>query len=112
MLSSAQIAQFKNFGYVVVPEFTPLEYCESVIALARSELKKQIMPIEYDADTQYPGAPKSRSAEGGDTARRLLSATTRSAHLSGWATSEDLKGILHQVLGERIFYHNLITIAS
>lgn len=40
MLTSAQIVQFKNFGYAVVPEFTSLPFCESVIALARSDLKK------------------------------------------------------------------------
>lgn len=114
MLTSAQIAQFKNFGYLIVPDFTSLEYCESIIALARSDLKKQIMPIEYEADTHYPGAPKSRSAEGGNTARRLLNATQRSAHLMSWATSEHLKEILHQLLGEKIFlsqsHHNCIMV--
>jgi len=114
MLTSGQIAQFKNFGYLVVPEFTSMDYCESVIAMARSDLKRQIMPIEYEADVQYPGAPKSRTADGGDTARRLLNATTRSSYLSGWATSEPLKEILYQILGERIFlsqsHHNCIMI--
>jgi hypothetical protein len=46
MLTSSQIVQFKNFGYVVVPEFADLDYCETAVALARSELKKQVMPIQ------------------------------------------------------------------
>ena len=45
MLTPSQIFQFKNFGYLVVPEFTAIDYCESVIALARSDLKRQAMPI-------------------------------------------------------------------
>lgn len=114
MLTPSQIVQFKNFGYVVVPEFTPEEYCDSVIALARRDLKKQVMPIEYEADTCYPGAPLSRMAEGGNTARRLLSATQRSTQLVDWATSEPLKENLRQLLGERIFlsqsHHNCIMI--
>lgn len=114
MLTPSQIVQFKNFGYVVVPEFTPEEHCDSVIALARSDLKRQVMPIEYEADTCYPGAPLSRTAEGGNTARRLLSATQRSAQLVEWATSEPLKENLRQLLGERIFlsqsHHNCIMI--
>lgn len=114
MLTSSQIVQFKNFGYVVVPEFADLDYCEIAVALARSELKKQVMPIEYEADTHYPGAPKSRSAEGGNTARRLLGATQRSTQLVDWATSEPLTENLRQLLGERIFlsqtHHNCIMI--
>jgi len=114
MLTPSQIFQFKNFGYVVVPEFADLDYCEIVVALARSELKKQAMPIEYEADTHYPGAPKSRSEEGGNTARRLLSATQRSARLVDWATSEPLKENLRQLLGERMYlsqaHHNCIMI--
>lgn len=114
MLTSSQIVQFKNFGYVVIPEFADLDYCETTVALARSELKKHVMPIEYEADTHYPGAPKSRSAEGGDTARRLLGATQRSPQLVDWATSAPLKENLRQLLGEYIFlsqtHHNCIMI--
>lgn len=114
MLTSAQVVQFKNFGYVIVPEFASAEYCEDVVTLARRELKNQIMPIEYEADTLYPGAPQSRAAEGGDTARRLLRATQRSERLIEWATCEPLKAVLRQVLGENIFlsqsHHNCIMI--
>jgi phytanoyl-CoA hydroxylase len=112
MLTPSQIFQFKNFGYVVVPEFSPLSYCESVIAIARSDLKQQVMPIEYEADVCYPGAPLSRTAEGGNTARRLLRATQRNTKLMDWATSDSLKVILRQLLGEQIFlsqsHHNCI----
>lgn len=114
MLTPSQIFQFKNFGYVVVPEFTGIDFCDGVVALARSELKRQAMPIEYEADTHYPGAPQSRTAEGGNTARRLLNATQRSTQLLDWATSEPLTENLRQLLGERIFlsqsHHNSIMI--
>lgn len=112
MLTSAQILQFKNYGYVVVPEFSGSDFCESVVEFAKRELQQQALPIEYEADIHYPGAPASRAAEGGNTARRLLHAFKRSPLLSNWATSNSLKQILNQLLGEGVLlsqaHHNCI----
>lgn len=99
MLTSAQVLAFQRDGYVVVPGFSAPGFCEQVISFAKSELAREAMPIEFEADTRYPGAPESRSAEGGATARRLLMATARSPELLHWATSEPLKGLLLQLLG-------------
>lgn len=70
------------------------------------------MPIEFEADTQYPGAPLSRADEGGATARRLLMASSRHPMLLDWAIGDPLKGILHQLLGADVFlsqaHHNCI----
>lgn len=116
MLTPAQIFQFKNFGYVTVPEFTSLAFCERIVGIAKNELKKHAIPIEYEADIGYPGAPQSRAAEGGNTVRRLLNATRRDDQLVEWATSESLTKILRQLLGERIVlsqaHHNCIMIKT
>jgi len=112
MLKSEQIREFKEQGYLVLSGFSDGSFCESVVTLAKSELQRQAMPIEFEADTQYPGAPRSRTAEGGATARRLLMASQRHPMLLDWATTDPLKGILHQLLGADVFlsqaHHNCI----
>lgn len=112
MLTPAQIHQFKHAGYLVLPKFSSAHYCERVLALANSDLSKQVMPIEYEADVDYPGAPKSRTSEGGHTARRLLGAAQRDPLLREWATAAPLKAILQQLLSGKIFlsqaHHNCI----
>lgn len=112
MLRSEQIREFNEKGYLVLPRFASLQFCESVVALAKSELQQQAMPIEFEADTQYPGAPLSRSAAGGTTARRLLMASQRHPMLLDWATADPLKGVLHQLLGDDVLlsqaHHNCI----
>ena len=112
MLTSEQILEFKINGYLVLPGFAAPQFCDAVVALAKSELEQQVMPIEFEADTQYPGAPLSRAAEGGATARRLLMASQRHPMLRSWATGDPLKGILHQLLGAEVLlsqaHHNCI----
>jgi len=112
MLTSEQILEFKKNGYLVLPGFAAPQFCDAVVAFAKSELERQAMPIEFEADTQYPGAPISRSAEGGATARRLLLASQRHPMLRDWATGDPLKSILHQLLGAEVLlsqtHHNCI----
>lgn len=52
---------------------------------AETHAAAHIQPIEYEADVAYPGAPASRSAEGGDTPRRLLQAYDRDRVFAAWA---------------------------
>jgi len=112
MLTSEQIREFKQKGYLVLPSFSNAQFCERVVAFAKTELEQQSMPIEFEADTQYPGAPLSRSAEGGATARRLLMASARHPMLREWATTGELNSILHQLLGQEVLlsqaHHNCI----
>lgn len=112
MLSAEQILNFNNQGYLVLPQFESAKFCESIITLAKEELQKYAAPIEYEADTRYPGAPSSRDAEGGKTARRLLGAYARSPRLANWATSANLRIPLQQLLSSDVYlsqcHHNCI----
>lgn len=101
MLTPEQILEFKQSGYLVLPGFSDVQFCADVVAFARRELEQQAMPIEFEVDTQYPGAPLSRLAEGGETARRLLMASARHPMLLAWATTGALNTVLHQLLGGR-----------
>lgn len=112
MLTPDQILEFKQNGYLVLPGFSNSQFCNAVVAFAKRELELQVMPIEFEADTQYPGAPSSRTAEGGATARRLLMASARDPMLMNWATTGSLNAILHQLLGAEVLlsqaHHNCI----
>lgn len=112
MLTTEQILNFKKNGYVVLPGFAEQAFCAEIIAIAERDINKQIMPIEYEADTHYPGAPLSRAAEGGGTARRLLGAGARHPLLASWATNDSLRVILFQLLGRSVYlsqaHHNCI----
>ncbi|WP_331351692.1 phytanoyl-CoA dioxygenase family protein [Cellvibrio sp. UBA7671] len=112
MLTPAQILEFRNNGYLVLPGFSTVQFCDAVVAFARNELQQHKIPIEYEADVQYPGAPASRTAVGGGTARRLLMASARAPMLRDWATGDSLKEILQELLGSTVFlsqaHHNCI----
>jgi phytanoyl-CoA hydroxylase len=112
MLSNEQIADFDRNGYLVIPQFSSQEFCEQVIAFAKSELQQNAAPLEYEADTQYPGAPSSREAEGGKTVRRMLGAYARSSLLAAWATGDSLRVMLQQLLKTDVYlsqcHHNCI----
>ena len=112
MLTPAQITQFQQQGFLVLPAFSTAEYCQQVLDFAQQQLDTVTLPIEYEADTRYPGAPISRDAEGGQTARRLLQAYARSSCLADWATQPALTRVLTQLLGDGVcmsqVHHNCI----
>jgi len=112
MLAFEQILEFKKQGYLVLPGFAAAQFCDAVVEFTKSELERQSMPIEFEADIQYPGAPLSRADEGGATARRLLMASARHPMLREWATTGALNSILHQLLGREVLlsqaHHNCI----
>ncbi len=55
--------------------------------VARAQLAACQGPVEFEADLQYPGAPPSRTAAGGGTARRLLDAYDREPAFAREATT-------------------------
>ena len=60
MLTTEQLQHFSTNGYLIMPALADSEYCASVITLAEQALREETGPIEYEADTRYPGAPASR----------------------------------------------------
>lgn len=112
MLTQEQILLFKKNGYVIIPKFNNEDFCQTIIQTVQADLDSDVQPIEYEADTSYPGAPTSREAEGGKTSRRLLQAYARSAMYANWATQEKLVNSLKQILGQEIVlsqaHHNCI----
>ena len=112
MLNPQQLEFFRNHGYLILPQWSSANFCDEVLALAQHDLATHTQPIEYEADTRYPGAPASREAEGGQTARRLLQAWARDPRLAQWASDAQLVQTMRQLLGEGLLlsqaHHNCI----
>ncbi len=107
-----QVAQFSRDGYQIVRGLVPADGCARLRACAERDLALAVPPVEYEADTQYPGAPQSLEAPGGRTVRRLLQAYVRDAGFREWATALPIAARLKQLLGPQIAlsqaHHNCV----
>ncbi len=112
MFSTAEVEQFERDGYVVVRGLAARDECSAIRAIAERDLAAQKPPVEYEADTKYPGAPASLDAPGGRTVRRLLQACARDAAIARWAAQPAIAGRLKQLLGPRVelsqVHHNCV----
>jgi phytanoyl-CoA hydroxylase len=112
VFSDAELAQFEHDGYVVVRGLADPVACAIMLGDAKNALGSGVQPLEYEAQTGYPGAPASLDAPGGRTVRRLLQAYARSAALARWLISPRLARRLRQLLGPRIAmsqaHHNCV----
>lgn len=110
--SPAEVAQFARDGYQVVRGMVPAEACALLRGVAERDLAAAVAPIEYEAETRYPGAPASLEAPGGRTVRRLLQACARDAAFRQWATGAPVVSRLRQLLGPQIAlsqaHHNCV----
>lgn len=110
--SSREVEQFRRDGFVVVSGLASESLCGQMKALARHHLAAAVAPLEYEADTRYPGAPESREAPGGRSVRRLLQACARDPLFRDWALSDTLSWRLRQLLGPAIelsqAHHNCV----
>jgi phytanoyl-CoA hydroxylase len=77
-----------------------------------NDVERLVEPIEFEADLQYPGAPRSREERGGRTVRRLKQAHARGSVFTEWLTHPGLVGRLTQLLGPEVVcplaHHNCV----
>ncbi len=110
--TEAEVAQFGRDGYQIVRRLLSADGCARMREIAERDLGTAAPPLEYEAETQYPGAPSSLEAPGGRTVRRLLQAYGRDAVFREWATSAPVAVRLRQLLGARIAlaqaHHNCV----
>jgi phytanoyl-CoA hydroxylase len=107
-----EIERLRERGYVVVPRFVPLDELARLNAAARTQLAGRADPLEFEADLQYPGAPPSRTAAGGETVRRLLDAYARDPVFAACGTAPALRAWMQAYFGERVLmsrvHHNCV----
>ncbi|MGQ5522963.1 phytanoyl-CoA dioxygenase family protein [Chitinimonas sp. PSY-7] len=99
LFTPEEVASFQQHGFYVARGLADTELCQRILAAGKTQLAQALEPIEYEADTNYPGAPASRDAAGGRTARRLLQVFQRDAAFREWALNASLAGRLKQLLG-------------
>jgi len=111
-LSATDIEKFQRDGYLIQRGFSAPATVEALRDIAEEHLRREIVPLEYEADLHYPGAPSSRNAEGGRTVRRLLQAQGRHPAFTEWLNQPALLMRLHQLLGADVLmplaHHNCI----
>ncbi|MFA7387705.1 MAG: phytanoyl-CoA dioxygenase family protein [Thiohalobacteraceae bacterium] len=111
-LSSAEQDAFRCNGYLILRGFADAAQVAALRIVAEEQLQREIAPVEYEADLHYPGAPRSRNAEGGRTVRRLLQAQSRHPAFTEWLVRAPLTHCLHQLLGPEVLmplaHHNCI----
>jgi len=96
----AQIGRLRDTGYVVVPRFVPADGLAKLNEVAKAQLAARADPLELEADLQYPGAPPSRTADGGATVRRLLDAYVRDPVFAQCGTAPGLREWMETYFGE------------
>jgi phytanoyl-CoA hydroxylase len=110
--SDAERAAFERDGFLILRGLLPAAARARMLAVAERDLAAARPPLEYEAETQYPGAPASLDAPGGRTVRRLLQACARNPVFREWAGAPPVVARLRQLLGPRIAlvqaHHNCI----
>jgi phytanoyl-CoA hydroxylase len=110
--AQSQIERLRDKGYVVIPGFVAAEQVASLNQAARAHLAARVEPLEFEADLQYPGAPRSHTEAGGDTVRRLLDAYRRDPEFAEIATSPRIGEWMEAYFGETVLlsraHHNCL----
>ena len=108
----AQIQRLRDQGYVVVPRFVRPDTLAQLNEVGREQLVLRADPLECEADLGYPGAPTSRSADGGTTVRRLLDAYGRDQVFARCATAPALRAWMQAYFEEGVLmsraHHNCL----
>jgi len=112
-LSFAQIQQFKIDGYLVLPSLLKSSEVDHLRSLTKKSLSNRTKPYELEAEVNYPGAPASTNAKGGDTIRRLRMAFQRHVSFAEQARRVEITSGIKQILNsEELFlnpnHHNCI----
>ena len=111
-LSPQELQDFHRDGYLIVRGLASPQECAHMRAVAHDHLVRAVPPLEYEADVGYPGAPRTLSAPGGRTVRRLLQAYARDAAFASWAQDPRVVTRVRQLLGAPLVlpqaHHNCV----
>ena len=105
-LSKAQVQQFKIDGYLRLPKILSSNEVELLRAKTSSNLSNRIEPFELEASVNYPGAPESTEATGGNTIRRLLEAYQRDELFAALAENKTVNQAIEKILKSKNLYLN------
>ena len=98
---ASDVERFNREGYLVVRRFAAAAEVAALRACVAAMLDPLQGPVEFEADTGYPGAPSSRGDLGGLTPRRLLHAYSRDELLRAFARDPRVARQLADLFGGR-----------
>ncbi|MCF6225450.1 MAG: phytanoyl-CoA dioxygenase family protein [Xanthomonadales bacterium] len=93
-----QIAFYHRNGYLIARGLASKALVSAICSATKRDLKAEVQPLEYEAEVQYPGSPKSLDAPGGHTVRRLKSVFGRDPAIDAWAKGPELGVRIRQLL--------------
>ena len=112
VFSPSEVEYFERNGFVIARKLAARELCKRMTSLAQGHLAHDVQPVEYEAQTKYPGSPASLDAPGGTTVRRLLQVYNRDPLFADWATSRAIRDRLNSLLGPQLAlsqaHHNCV----
>jgi phytanoyl-CoA hydroxylase len=103
-LSATETADFARDGFLIRRQLIDMSLLNEIRNQTKQHLLQRLPPFELEATLGYPKAPKSVSATGGDTIRRLLLAYTRDSAYREWAKNRVVKAILQQLFDSEAVY--------
>ena len=112
LFTDDEVAQFWRDGYLCVRGLASGADIARMRQVTEIGLRDHVGPIEYEADLNYPGAPRSLDDIGGRTIRRLKQALSRDFLFTEWVLRPAVLGRLQQLLGPKVVcplaHHNCI----
>ena len=119
-LTEAQVQQFKEEGFLLLPAFAEPELCDTIHDIAKAHLKHKVPPLE--TEFEYVAKSKeererisdahSETLEKRITVRRLRQVYHRDIVFKEWMEHRKMRPVLQQILGEAptitIAHHNSI----
>lgn len=110
--SDEEVRSFEENGFVIARGLGSDEFCTRMTQVTREHLDREILPLEYEAEVNYPGAPATLDSPGGRTIRRLKQAHSRDIVFTEWVCSPFLQSRLSQLLGPKVVmplaHHNCV----
>ncbi len=111
-LSDAQLQFFQQEGYLILRQEISSPIIRQIRRVTETGIAEEILPVEFESELHYPGAPESLDAEGGRTIRRLKNAVSRDPVFTELMNLPAVIGSLHQLLGPQVVmpfaHHNCI----
>lgn len=111
-LAPTELERFRRDGYLVARRIVAPALTAAALRVALEQLAARQGPLELEAEVDYPGSPRSKSAPGGDTVRRLLQAYGRAEELRALATCPGVVARLRELLASDpllvLAHHNCV----
>ncbi|MEQ9362616.1 MAG: phytanoyl-CoA dioxygenase family protein [Leptospirales bacterium] len=106
------VTDIRRDGYCVLPRLVGAEDCARLRSVSMELATDPEPPLEYEAETGYPGAPASLQSPGGKTLRRLRSIYERHPLYREHARRPDILSIISEILDPPIVlsgaHHNCV----